>query len=83
MSTHHRASLREEPVARITRKIGGSCEDRSCPATWETSDPETTAITIRLPQPGDDLTVAGPDAPGEITGFVPTALLHAWASGQR
>ena len=70
-------------MARITRKISSDCEDRTCPATWETSDPETTGITIRLPQPGDDLTVAGQDAPGEITGFVPTALLRAWASGQR
>ena len=70
-------------MARITRKISGDCEDRTCPATWETSDPETTGITIRLPQPGDDLTVAGLDAPGEITGFVPTALLRKWASGQR
>ena len=70
-------------MARITRKISSDCEDRTCPATWETSDPETTGITIRLPQPGDDLTVAGLDAPGEITGFVPTALLRAWASGQR
>jgi hypothetical protein len=83
MNTHHRASLREEPVARITKKIGSSCEDRTCPATWETSDPETTGITIRLPQPGDDLTVAGPDAEGEVTGFVPTELLRAWASGPR
>lgn len=70
----------------ITRKTaggGGGCNDDHCPATWETTDPEVTGITIRLPGPGDDLATAGPDVPGEITGFVPTALLRDWASGQR
>jgi hypothetical protein len=70
-------------MAQITRKTAGGCDDRSCPATWETDDPEQTGITIRLPGPGDDLTAAGSDVPGEITGFVPTALLRAWASGQQ
>jgi hypothetical protein len=82
MNTHHRASLREEPVARITKKIG-SCEDRSCPALWETDDPERVGVTITLPGPGDDLTAAGSDVPGEITGFIPRSLLRDWASGQR
>lgn len=67
-------------MPRITRKTAG-CEDRSCPATWETDDPAVTGITIRLPQPGDDLTGAGPDVPGEVTGFVPTSVLRDWASG--
>jgi hypothetical protein len=67
-------------MAQITRKTAGDCADRSCPAVWETDDPEQTGITIRLAGPGD--TTAGPDVPGEITGFVPTALLRAWASGQ-
>jgi hypothetical protein len=82
MSTHHRASLREELMARITRKIS-DCEDRSCPALWETDDPERVGVTITLPGPGDDLTAAGPDVPGEITGFIPRSLLRDWASGQR
>ena len=70
-------------MPKITRKTAGDgCSDDHCPATWQTSDPETTGITIRLPLPGDDLTVTGPDTPGEITGFIPTALLRAWASGQ-
>lgn len=69
-------------MPKITRKTAG-CEDRSCPATWATDDPEQTGITIKLPHPGDDLTEAGPDVPGEITGFIPTALLRAWASGQQ
>jgi hypothetical protein len=70
-------------MARITRKMAGGCEDRSCPALWQTDDPELTGVTIRLPQPGDDLTTAGQDVQGEITGFVPTALLRDWASGQQ
>jgi hypothetical protein len=71
-------------MPRITQKTaGGGCDDDHCPATWATSDPETTGITIKLPQPGDDLSTMGQDVPGEITGFVPTALLRAWASGQQ
>ena len=67
----------------ITRKIAGGCADKNCPALSETDDPEITAVTVRLPGPGDDLTAAGPDAAGEVTGFIPTALLRAWASGQQ
>jgi hypothetical protein len=81
MNTHHRASFREEPVARITRKII-DCEDRSCPALWETDDPELTAIQGTLPA-GDDLQAAGQIPAHEGILFVPTALLRAWASRQR
>jgi hypothetical protein len=81
MSTHHRASFREELMARITRKIG-SCEDRSCPALWETDDPELTAIQGALPA-GDDLEAAGQIPAHEGVVFVPTALLRAWASRQQ
>jgi hypothetical protein len=83
MSRHHRA-FREAPVPKITHKTAGDgCDDDHCPAIHPTDDPEVAGITIRLPQPGDDLTAVGPDVPGEITGFVPTALLRAWASGQQ
>lgn len=68
-------------MAQIIRKTAGGCADRSCPAIWETDDPETTGVTIRLPGTGDSVTTA--DVPGEITGFVPTALLRDWASGQQ
>ena len=83
MNTHHRASLRlmEEPVARITRKII-DCEDRTCPAVWETDDPELTGIQGILPA-GDDLRAAGEIPADEGILFIPTALLRAWASGQR
>jgi hypothetical protein len=81
MRTHHRASLREEPVARITRKIS-DCEDRTCPALWETDDPELTGIQGTLPA-GDDLQAADEIPAHEGILFVPTALLRAWASRQR
>jgi hypothetical protein len=81
MSTHHHASFREEPVARITRKLS-DCEDRTCPALWETDDPELTGIQGALPA-GDDLGAAGEIPAHEGILFVPTALLHAWASRQR
>jgi hypothetical protein len=72
----------EAPMAKITRKIGGGCADRSCPEVYETDDPEIMAVTVTLPGPGDNLSAAGPDATGEVTGFIPTARLRAWASGQ-
>ena len=81
MSTHHFASFREEPVARITRKIS-DCEDRTCPALWETDDPELTGIQGTLPA-GDDLQAAGEIPAHEGILFVPTALLRDWASRQR
>jgi hypothetical protein len=81
MSTHHRASFWEELMARITKKIS-NCEDRSCPALWETDDPELTGIQGTLPM-GDDLQAAGEIPAHEGILFVPTALLRAWASGQR
>ena len=43
-------------MARITRKIS-DCEDRTCPALWETDDPELTGIQGTLPA-GDDLQAA-------------------------
>ena len=42
----------------ITTKTAG-CEDRTCPATWDTSDPEWVGIRIKRPEAGDDLTAAG------------------------
>ena len=72
-------------MVRITRKTagGGDCQGDHCPATYETDDPELTGITIQLAGPGDELTTAGSDVPGEITGFVPTALLRDWAARPR
>ena len=68
-------------MARITRKIS-DCEDRTCPALWETDDPELTGIQGALPA-GDDLQAAGEIPAHEEIVFVPTALLRAWASRQR
>jgi hypothetical protein len=83
MSRHHRAFM-EDSMPKITRKsAGGGCSDDHCPAIHPTDDLTETGITIRLPGPGDDLTAVGPDVPGEITGFIPTAILRAWASEQQ
>jgi hypothetical protein len=66
----------------ITTKTAG-CEDRTCPATWDTSDPEWVGIRIKRPETGDDLTAAGETEPDEVTGFIPRSVLDAWASGQQ
>jgi hypothetical protein len=68
-------------MARITTRLS-SCEDRSCPALWETDDPELTAIQGALPA-GDELQAAGEIPAHEGIVFIPTALLRDWASGQR
>ena len=68
-------------MARITRKIS-NCEDRTCPALWETDDPQMTGIQGALPA-GDDLGAAGEIPAHEGIVFVPTALLRDWASRQR
>jgi hypothetical protein len=70
-------------MARITRKTAGGCEDRSCPAVYETDDPETVAIQGSLPVTADDLTGAGAVPGHEGILLVPAALLRAWASGQQ
>ena len=69
-------------MARITKKIVGVCEDRTCPALWATDDPELTAVQGALPA-GDDLGAAGKVPAHEGILFIPTALLRDWASGQR
>jgi len=69
-------------MARITKKIVGVCEDRTCPALWATDDPELTAVQGALPA-GDDLGAAGKVPAHEGILIIPTALLRDWASGQR
>ena len=69
-------------MARITKKIVGVCEDRTCPALWATDDPELTGVQGALPT-GDDLGVVGKVPAHEGILFIPTALLRDWASGQR
>jgi hypothetical protein len=82
MSRQHGKPM-EAPVAKITRKIGGGCADRSCPAVWELDDPEMVGIQGSLPVAGDDLSGAGEIPSHEGVLIVPRALLLAWASGQR
>ena len=69
-------------MARITKKIAGVCEDRTCPALWATDDPELTGVQGALPA-GDDLRAAGKVPAHEGILIIPTALLRDWASGQR
>jgi len=71
-------------MRKITQKTaGGGCADRSCPATWDTSDPDWVGIRIKRPEADDDLTAAGPTPGDELTGFIPRAILADWASGQQ
>lgn len=68
---------------KITIKTAGGCEDRSCPATFDTTDPDWVGIRIKLPETDDDLSEAGETPGDEVTGFIPRAVLDAWASGQQ
>ena len=54
----------------LIRKLAGTCDDATCPAVWETSDPETVAIQgPHLAEPGVNL----PE--GEAVVLVPRTLL--------
>jgi hypothetical protein len=68
---------------KITRKTAGNCEDKTCPAVWDTTDPDWVGIRIKRPDLTDDLTAAGETPADEMTGFIPRAILDAWASGQQ
>jgi hypothetical protein len=55
----------------LTRKLAGTCDDATCPAVWETSDPETVAIQgPHLAEPGVSL------GEGETVVLIPRALLE-------
>ena len=69
-------------MARITRKTAAGCEDKSCPAVWDTENPEIVAVQGALPVATDDLTGAGTVPGHEGILFVPASLLRDWASGQ-
>ena len=69
-------------MAAITRKTGGGCADKSCPAIWETD--ETGMVAVQ----GTRMTAGEKAGAGEIPGhedvlLVPEAVLRAWASGQQ
>ena len=52
------------------RKLAGDCDDATCPAVWETSDPATVAIQGQhLAEPGVSL------AEGETVVLIPRTLL--------
>lgn len=52
----------------ITRQIRG-CEDKACPAVWETTDPELVAVR------GDYHPAPEGTEPGEQVILVPRAML--------
>lgn len=55
----------------LIRKLAGTCDDATCPAVWETSDPATIAIQGQhLAEPGVSM------AEGETVVLVPRALLE-------
>ena len=55
----------------LTRKLAGDCDDATCPAVWETSDPATVAIQGQhLAEPGVSL------GEGETVVLIPSALLE-------
>jgi hypothetical protein len=55
----------------LTRKLSDRCDDATCPAVWETSDPATVAIQGQhLAEPGVRL------ADGETVVLIPRSLLE-------
>lgn len=69
-------------MPQITRKITPGCEDKNCPAVWETDEAGLVAIQgTRMPasQRADATGIPG----DEDIVFVPAAMLRDWASGQR
>ena len=54
----------------LLRKLAGTCDDATCPAVWETSDPAMVAIQgPHLAEPGVSM------AEGEAVVLIPRALL--------
>jgi hypothetical protein len=54
----------------LIRKLAGTCDDATCPAVWETSDPETVAIQgPHLAEPGVSM------SEGEAVVLIPRTLL--------
>jgi hypothetical protein len=66
---------------RITRKRVSACEDKNCPAIWDTDDLEMVAIQGAKAQPGD-LAAAGRIPADEGFVYLPRNLLLQWAAGQ-
>jgi hypothetical protein len=69
---YERESLMENEV-HLTRKLKG-CEDRHCPAVWETSDPEMVAVQGARMAPGS-VTAAGDVPAHEDFVVIPRAIL--------
>jgi hypothetical protein len=60
---------------RLTRKIGG-CDDSTCPAVWETSDPGTLAVRgTHLTDPAA-LADAGETPAHETVVLIPRSMLE-------
>ena len=68
---------RLEAVMRLTRKLAG-CDDGTCPAMWDTDDPELVAIRGAALTDAEALTDAGPGAAHEQVVLVPRAYLEGY-----
>ena len=68
---------RLEAVMRLTRKLAG-CDDGTCPAMWDTDDPELVAVRGAILTDAEALADAGPGAAHEQVVLVPRAYLEGY-----
>jgi hypothetical protein len=61
---------------RLTRKLEGGCNDVTCPAVWETDDPETIAVQGTLITDEEIIAGAGRVPGHEALVLVPRDLLY-------
>ena len=62
---------------RLTRKLAG-CDDGTCPAMWDTDDPELVAVRGAILTDAEALADAGPGAAHEQVVLVPRAYLEGY-----
>jgi hypothetical protein len=68
---------RLEAAMRLTRKLAG-CDDGTCPAMWDTDDPELVAVRGAILTDAEALADAGPGAAHEQVVLVPRAYLEGY-----
>lgn len=67
----------------LIRKIAGTgCEDKTCPAIWETDQPGTLAVQGARLTPAQRSALEGVPANEDLV-LIPADILAALASGQR
>lgn len=66
---------------RLTKKHG-DCDDGTCPAMWDTDDPELVAIRGAVLTDAEALADAGPGAAHERVVLLPRSILESYRSGR-